>query len=124
MKVFKLRNVSLVDFISAAEDRSIPKVQRVASAGKNRPSKTTRQTRTKTRNRSLCPQTGKRRYRDDQAAKMALRRSQSAGEIERDMYGSTSRREARYYSCPYCNSMHLTALSAQAYAASFQGVAA
>jgi len=66
----------------------------------------------KTKNRALCPYTGKRRYRDPQSAKMALRRSQSAGRLEREMYGTTRRQEIRQYFCAYCSAFHLTSQQA------------
>jgi hypothetical protein len=76
------------------------------------------------RRRSVCPQTGKRRFRDAKAVKSALRRCQAAGQMERDLCGSSKREERRYYLCPYCNAFHLTQFSESEYAAAYGSWAA
>jgi hypothetical protein len=65
----------------------------------------------KTSNKGRCPYTGKIRYKDDQEAKAALRRTQSAAQIEREMSGYSKREEKRWFDCTKCSGKHLTSQS-------------
>jgi hypothetical protein len=52
----------------------------------------------------------KKTYPDHKAAVKALHRSARAADIERELTGSTKRRECRSYSCPGCRKFHLTSI--------------
>jgi hypothetical protein len=73
----------------------------------------------KTNNKARCPYTGKIRYKDDQAAKAALRRTHSAAQIECEISGYSKRQEKRWFFCAMCSGNHLTSQSEVEYRSAY-----
>ena len=105
----KLRHINLADL-----DPDLPgkyrkaRTNAVRSTDPAQKMKATCKVSIKTNNNGRCPYTGKIRYKDDQAAKAALRRIQSAAQIEFEMAGHSNRHEKRWFDCAKCSGKHLT----------------
>lgn len=105
----KLRHTDLADLnpdLTGKPCRLRTKAVYTASSAKTKKGK--KKVIIKTSNKSRCPGTGKIRLRDEKEAKLALRRTQAAGRIERELQGTSERAEKRYYYCNRCGALHLT----------------
>jgi len=91
----------------------------VRSTGPTQKKKGTYKLSIKTNNKGRCPYTGKIRYKDDQEAKAALRRTQSAAQIEREISGYSKREEKRWFDCTKCSGKHLTSQTEVEYREAF-----
>jgi len=104
----KVKNVSSLDLNPDLVIKHRKLRAQVARPTSSSQKKGTYKMSVKTTNKGRCPYTGKIRYKDDQAAKAALRRTQSAAQIECEFSGYSKRQEKRWYFCAMCSGHHLT----------------